>query len=95
MVWLSTATRPHSTCSWTSYRDEWRIRHQSVPYDLEATLRRFRATGYLETAGPMGRLYLREVATASLQLVPFLRHYRSWASSLSLDEAVERFLNLY
>ena len=77
------------------HRDEWRIRHQSVPYDLEATLRRFRATGYLETAGPMGRLYLREVATASLQLVPFLRHYRSWASSLSLDEAVERFLNLY
>ena len=46
-------------------------------------------------ADPMGRLYLREVATASLQIVPFLRHYRDWAPSLSLDEAVERFLNLY
>jgi hypothetical protein len=73
----------------------WRIMHQSVPYDLDAALLRFRATGYLDAAGPMARLFMREVATASHHMVPFLRAYAQWSARepLALEEAVERFLN--
>jgi hypothetical protein len=73
----------------------WRIFHQAVPYDLDAALRRFRETGYLDAAGPMARLYMREVATASHQIVPFLRAYARWSARqpMRLDMAVERFLS--
>ena len=73
----------------------WRIMHQSVQYDLDAALRRFRETGYLDAAGPMARLFMREVATASHQIVPFLRAYDRWSARepLPLDQAVERFLS--
>lgn len=79
------------------HSSDWQIRHQSVPYDIEAALRRFHDTGYLEATGPMGRLFLRELATASHQIVPFLRAYARWDdnSSISLSEAVDRFLNIY
>ena len=72
----------------------WRIGHQSVPYDLDAALRRFRDTGYLDAGGPMARLFMREVATASHYMVPFLRAYAGWSAreELPLGEAVERFL---
>jgi predicted phosphodiesterase len=72
----------------------WRCVHHAVPYDLDATLRRFHDTGYLDATGVMGRLYLREVATASHQVVPFLRAYRRWsaAGDLSLDAALVHFL---
>ncbi len=75
--------------------DRWQIRHQSVPYDMDAALRRFHDTGYLAAAGPMARLFLREVATASHHLVPFLRAYAGWSkeAALPLAEAVDRFLN--
>jgi predicted phosphodiesterase len=75
----------------------WRILHQLVPYNLEAAIQRFFTTGYLEAAGPVGRLYLREVATASYAIVPFLRTYERWSKimPLSLSQGVERFLNQY
>jgi diadenosine tetraphosphatase ApaH/serine/threonine PP2A family protein phosphatase len=75
----------------------WRIQHQSVPYDVDAVVARFRATGYLAATGPIGRLFLREVVTATQHLVPFMRLYARWTeeASLSLDAAVERFLNSY
>jgi hypothetical protein len=68
-----------------------------VPYNLEAAIQRFFTTGYLEAAGPVGRLYLREVATASYAIVPFLRTYERWSKimPLSLSQGVERFLNQY
>lgn len=71
----------------------WHIHYQSVPYELEATLRRFHETGYLEATGPMGRLFLREVETATPQFVPFLRLYHHWSQqeALSLEAAMERF----
>jgi predicted phosphodiesterase len=73
----------------------WRISHQSVPYDLDATLRRFRETGYLEAAGPMARLFMREVATASHQIVPFLHAYARWSARepLPLELALERIFS--
>jgi putative phosphoesterase len=72
----------------------WHIHHQSVPYDIQATLRRFSETGYLETAGPMARLFLREVLTATPHFVPFLRLYRQWSQqeALTLEAALIRFL---
>ena len=75
----------------------WHIQHQSVPYNLDAAINRFYDTGYLSSAGPIGRLFFREVVTASQQLVPFLRLYAQWSKerSLSLTEAVERFLSSY
>ena len=75
--------------------DGWRVQHQSAPYDLEAVMRRFRETDYLVAAGPIGRLFMREVATASHQLVPFLRAYARWSAQapISLAEAVGRFLS--
>jgi hypothetical protein len=72
----------------------WQISHQSVAYDLDATLRRFRETGYLDAAGPMAQLFMRQVATASHQIVPFLHAYARWSAHepLPLDVALERFL---
>lgn len=74
-------------------RSGWQIIHQSVPYDLDAALRRFSDTGYLEATGAMGRLYMRELATASFQIIPFLSAYQRWSAHapLTLDEALARF----
>ena len=73
--------------------NDWHITHQSVPYDLDKAVERFHTSGYLDTTGPIGRLYMREVATASFQIVPFLRSYRRWneREPLSLEAALERF----
>jgi predicted phosphodiesterase len=75
----------------------WHIRHQSVPYDLELAIRRFYETGYLEATGVMGRLFFREVVTATQQLVPFLRLYTQWSQGgpVSLAAAMERFTCAY
>jgi predicted phosphodiesterase len=76
------------------HRHGWHIQHQSVPYDLQAAIRRFYETDYLETAGPMAHLFLREVQTASHQFIPFLRLYQQWTQKepLTLEEALTRFL---
>lgn len=78
-------------------KDGWHVRHQSVPYNLDATINRFYDTGYLSTTGAMGRLFFREVVTATQQIVPFLRLYAQWSKegNISLTQAVERFLNQY
>jgi predicted phosphodiesterase len=73
--------------------DRWRITHHSVPYDLDTALERFHSSGYLAATGVLGHLYMREVATASFFIVPFLRAYARWGAQapLSLDEALARF----
>lgn len=73
----------------------WHVRHQSVAYDLGATLRRFHDSGYLEAAGPFARLLLREVATASFYVVPFLNAYGAAVErgEIGLAAAVDRFLS--
>ncbi|MFN8480021.1 MAG: metallophosphoesterase family protein [Kouleothrix sp.] len=76
------------------HRSGWRYEHRVQPYDVAATVRRFHETGYLAAAGPISRLFLREVITAGHALVPFFRTYQRWSpdGSLPLAEAVERFL---
>jgi hypothetical protein len=63
----------------------WLPTHQSVPYDLGAALGRFDQDGYLEATGAVGRLFRRELATASFQIVPFLRRYRELAAHGTID----------
>jgi len=75
----------------------WQVQHQAVAYDLNATLERFAVTRYVEQTGVMGRLFLREAATATPHFVPFLRLYQHWSQTapLSLREALERYLTHY
>lgn len=73
----------------------WSVRHRAVRYDVGATLRRFRESGYLEQAGPLGRLFYREVETATMQVVPFLRFWGMASAArpgLSLESAVTEWL---
>ncbi len=78
-------------------RSGWYVQHQSVDYDVQATLTQFESSGYLESAGPMARLFMREVATGAHQIVPFLHIYRRWQQSepITLDAAVKRYLEAY
>ncbi|MDA0712026.1 MAG: metallophosphoesterase family protein [bacterium] len=76
--------------------DGWQVQHHAIAYEVEAALARFRATGYLDAAGPMARLYMREVATAGSVLMSFMSLYQSWASkeAISLGAAVDRYFTL-
>lgn len=72
----------------------WSGRHRVVRYDVGATLRRFRDSGYLDRAGPLGQLFYREVETGTHQVVPFLRFYgiaRSRGLHWTLEETLRRF----
>ncbi len=75
----------------------WQAQHQAVPYDVDATVERFYTTGYYQQAGPMVRLILREIATASPQIIPFLHQYERWSSqeTIALATAIDRFLTCY
>lgn len=75
----------------------WAVRHRAVRYDVGATLRRFRDSGYLEKAGPLGRLFYREMETGTHQIVPFLRFYgaaRSRGAQWTLEETLWRFFDV-
>lgn len=80
-----------------SQRGDWQITQHAVPYDVAATRRRFRESGYLDEAGPMARLYEREVATAAFHIMPFLSFYRQLPATDEADgglaRAVDRFLS--
>lgn len=78
-------------------RSGWTVRHVAVPYEVELTLRRFRESGYLAAGGPMARLFLREVATATHHFVPFLRHYGHAVREgrIDLTHAINEFLGNY
>ncbi len=97
-VGMSLAGIPEAQYALVSHTHQgWQVQHRAVPYDVDATLQRFRDSGYLETAGGAARLLMREVATGSHHLVPFLRHLDRWtcAGEVPFDEAVVRFLNAY
>jgi predicted phosphodiesterase len=78
-------------------KNSWQFQHQSVSYNLDVVIRRFKDTHYLASTGPMGRLFFREAVTASQQLVPFLRLYKQWSTDedISLHAALDRFLLAY
>lgn len=76
--------------------DGWRIQHHSVPYDVKAAVQRFHETGYLVAAGPMARIFMREVVTASYTLLSFIKTCQSWddQNQISLNEAVDRYFTM-
>ncbi|HKB91930.1 MAG TPA: metallophosphoesterase family protein [Opitutaceae bacterium] len=76
------------------FRGDWKFRHHAVKYDMAVTVRRFDETHYLEQSGPMGRLFMREVATGTAHFVPFLRFYQQTAftEKVDLEKAIRRFL---
>lgn len=76
-------------------RGSWTIHHRNVPYDVGETLERFKATNYVNETGPMGRLFVRGVATRTNQMMPFLTWRRSKGADQGLSEAIDEFLNLY
>ncbi len=100
-VGLALAGRPEA--QWvllTRDRGGWRVEHRSEPYDVEAALRRFEESGYLEAAGPVGALFRREMATGAHQLVPFMRFEAAWRAArdlpdddATLEAALAAFLN--
>lgn len=61
-------------CIVTLRQGIWRVEHHAVKYDVGATLRRFRETDYAAQTGPVGRMFIREVATGAHHVVPFLRY---------------------
>ena len=71
----------------------WEPQHRSVDYDVKRVLQRFVETDYIGRTGPMGRLFVRHVATGTEQVVPFVRWYRAHGE-IEFADAVERFLNL-
>ncbi len=77
----------------------WHVAHRSERYDVAATVRRFHESGYLEVAGPVGELFLREAATGTHHLVPFFRFERAWrreqAPFLDEDAALASALDAY
>ena len=73
----------------------WEAVHRNVPYDMDSTLQRFVETDYVASAGPMGRLMLRALATRTNQVMPFLAWYKPRTSHISLADAVDAFLNFY
>jgi predicted phosphodiesterase len=76
--------------------EDWAVSQFAVPYDVAAAVRRFKDSGYLDAAGPMSRLFMREVETAAFHIVPFLKWQKEHASRgkiIPLAEAVERFLH--
>jgi hypothetical protein len=75
----------------------WSVRHRAVRYDVGATLRRFRESGYLDKAGALGRLFYREMETGTHQIVPFLRFYgaaRARGAQWTLEETLRRFFDV-
>ena len=73
---------------------EWSVEHHAVPYDVQATLTRFRESGYLRDGGPLARLYMREVETAAPHVVPFLKWCgRGGGADLLTDELVSTWLS--
>ena len=75
----------------------WQHTFKSIAYDVETTIQRFYDSGFLEEAWPMSRLLLREVATGTHHMVPYLRDSAKWSKNgeLSLEKGIENFLNCY
>lgn len=75
---------------------EWSFEHCVVSYDVDRALRRFVESGYLEATGVAGQLFMREIATSTMQWVPFLRIFNDaiHAGELTFEEAFARFQRL-
>ena len=76
------------------HNHKWDVKRQEIEYDRETTIQRFTDTGYLEECGPIAKLFLQELLTGRLQLIPFLNNYQRWSQNeaLTMTQAVDAFL---
>jgi hypothetical protein len=74
--------------------ETWTFCRQAVPYDRESTIKHFIDSGYLEAAGPVGKLALRELQDSRDYLVRFITNYAKWSQNetLTMTQAVDAFL---
>ena len=70
----------------------WSVDQRRVTYDVDATLRACRETGYLDEAGPVARLFAAEIANGRRHLSPFMRWFSATSEPRSLSEAIDLFL---
>lgn len=73
----------------------WHYEPQYVPYPFEAVLEQVGNDAYRTIAGPIGRIFAHEFATASPHIIAFLTRYLSSveAGELSLENAVTQYLS--
>ena len=74
--------------------DLWDVQHRIASYDIDAAVRRFRETDYLDRAGPMARLYMREVKSGAFQVIPFFSFFEAAKRAdptVTFESAVQRF----
>jgi predicted phosphodiesterase len=86
-------TRPaYASCIWK--QGEWQAEIVRVDYDLAQAERDFSTTGFLENAGPLAVLVLRELRLAHSQLGEWARLYqkRTLAGEITMRNAVAEFL---
>lgn len=78
----------------TWYHDRWHGAIVRLEYDRAQAERDFYETGFLEGAGPLARLILRELQLARGQIYSWAQQYERavLAGELSLAQSVERFL---
>ena len=75
----------------------WQHTFKNVEYDVESTIQQFYDSGFLEEAWPMSRLLLREVATGTHYMVPYIRDSLKWSKggNLDLEKSIKNFLNYF
>lgn len=86
-------TRPtYARCTWK--QGEWQAEIVRVDYDFAQAERNFYTTGFLEDAGPLAVLVLRELKLAHSQLGDWVKRYqsRALAGEISMRQSVAEFL---
>jgi len=63
----------------------WEAALQRTDYGATKTIKRYQELGYAEAAGPIGRLFMHEVATGHCGILHFLRHARRVAQHMGCD----------
>jgi predicted phosphodiesterase len=88
-------TRPtYARCTWK--QGEWQAEIVRVDYDFARAERDFSITGFLEQAGPLAALVLRELQRAHSQLGEWVSLYqkRALAGEISMRQSVAEFLQM-
>jgi len=78
----------------TWQQGEWQAEIKRIPYDLHRAEQDFLDSGYLEEAGPLIPLVVRELRQALPQLGGWAERYQKQvlAAEISMDESVQKFI---
>jgi predicted phosphodiesterase len=75
--------------------DHWSVKIQRLDYDSQQAEKDFSLTGYLQQAGPLVKLVLRELKEARSHLFTWADRYQDMVltGNISMTESVDRCLN--